>query len=164
MSATPLPQRLLEQYNDMPRAERRLADVLLEDIRAVIDDSATTLAQRAGVSKATAARLFQRLGYPSFKAAQQSLKAQRAGPVPVRYGPALSRHAGKRPELGQHLQAELQNLVSTIEQQRSDELVLAVRMLANAEKLWVVSWASATTTRWHTSPARSSSRCGPTSG
>ena len=139
-SAMPLPQRLLEHYGEMPRAERRLADLLLEDIRAVIDNSATTLAQRAGVSKATAARLFQRLGYPSFKAAQRSLKEQRAEPVPVRYGPALSRHAGKRLELGQHLQAELQNLVSTIEQQRSDELAQAVRMLANAEKLWVVGF------------------------
>ncbi len=139
-SAMPLPQRLLEHYGEMPRAERRLADLLLEDIRAVMDDSATTLAQRAGVSKATAARLFQRLGYPSFKAAQKSLKAERAEPAPVRYGPALSRHAGKRLELGQHLQTELQNLVSTIEQQRSDELALAVRMLANAEKLWVVGF------------------------
>lgn len=137
---TPLPQRLLEHYNAMPRAERRLADLLLEDVRAVIDNSATTLAQRAGVSKATAARLFQRLGYPSFKAAQKGLKEARAEPVPVRYGPALQRHAGKRPELGQHLQTELQNLVSTIEQQRSDELAQAVRLLAQAEKLWVVGF------------------------
>jgi DNA-binding MurR/RpiR family transcriptional regulator len=60
--------------------------------------------------------------------------------VPVRYGPALSRHAGKRPELGQHLQTELQNLVSTIEQQRSDELTQAVRLLARADKLWVVGF------------------------
>jgi len=137
---TPLPQRLLEHYNAMPRAERRLADLLLEDVRAVIDNSATTLAARAGVSKATAARLFQRLGYPSFKAAQKGLKEARAEPVPVRYGPALQRHAGKRPELGQHLQTELQNLVSTIEQQRSDELAQAVRLLAQAEKLWVVGF------------------------
>jgi len=139
-SATPLPQRLLEHYNAMPRAERRLADLLLEDVRAVIDNSATTLADRAGVSKATAARLFQRLGYPSFKAAQKGLREARAEPVPVRYGPALLRHAGKRPELGQHLQTELQNLVSTIEQQRSDELMQAVRLLAQAEKLWVVGF------------------------
>lgn len=139
-TATPLSQRLLEHYNEMPRAERRLADLLLEDVRAVIDNSATTLAGRAGVSKATAARLFQRLGYPSFKAAQKGLKEQRAEPVPVRYGPALRHHAGKRPELGQHLQTELQNLVSTIEQQRSDELVRAVRLLAQAEKLWVVGF------------------------
>jgi DNA-binding MurR/RpiR family transcriptional regulator len=137
---TPLPQRLLEHYNAMPRAERRLADLLLEDVRAMIDNSATTLAQRAGVSKATAARLFQRLGYPSFKAAQKGLREARAEPVPVRYGPALQRHGGKRPELGQHLQTELQNLVSTIEQQRSDDLATAVRLLAQAEKLWVVGF------------------------
>jgi DNA-binding MurR/RpiR family transcriptional regulator len=52
----------------------------------------------------------------------------------------LLRHGGKRVELGQHLQAELQNLVSTIEQQRSDELTKAVRLLAQAEKLWVVGF------------------------
>jgi DNA-binding MurR/RpiR family transcriptional regulator len=139
-TTTPLPQRLLEHYNAMPRAERRLADLLLEDVRALIDNSATVLAERAGVSKATAARLFRRLGYPSFKAAQRSLREQRAEPVPVRYGPGLARQPGKRPELGQHLQTELQNLVSTIEQQRSDELAQAVRLLAQAEKLWVVGF------------------------
>lgn len=84
LATTPLPQRLLEHYNAMPRAERRLADLLLEDVRAVIDNSATALADRAGVSKATAARLFQRLGYPSFKAAQKGLKEAHAAPMPVR--------------------------------------------------------------------------------
>jgi DNA-binding MurR/RpiR family transcriptional regulator len=138
--ATPLPQRLLEHYNAMPRAERRLADLLLEDVRALMDNSATVLADRAGVSKATAARLFRRLGYPSFKTAQKSLREQRAEPVPVRYGPALAHPPGKRPELGQHLQTELQNLVSTIEQQRSDQLSQAVRLLARADKLWVVGF------------------------
>lgn len=136
----PLPQRLLEHYGDMPRAERRLADLLLEDVRMMIESSATSLALRAGVSKATAARLFQRLGYPSFKAAQKSLKEQRDAPVPVRYGPGLGRLTERRPELGQHLQTELQNLVSTVEQQRSDELAQAVRLLARAEKLWVVGF------------------------
>ncbi len=137
---TPLPQRLLEHYNAMPRGERRLADLLLEDVRAVIDSSATALATRAGVSKATAARLFKRLGYPSFKAAQRSLREQQAEPAPDRYGPKLGHLGGRGPELGQHLQAEVRNLVTTIEQQRSDELGQAVRLLARAEKLWVVGF------------------------
>jgi DNA-binding MurR/RpiR family transcriptional regulator len=61
----------------------------------VIDDSATILAQRAGVSRATAARLFQRLGYPSFKAAQQSLEKQHTG-----LGPTSQAHVNgvRRPE------------------------------------------------------------------
>ena len=58
----------------MPRGERRLADLLLEDIGVVRFFPAGDLAGRAGVSKATAARLFRRLGYASYREAQQEVR------------------------------------------------------------------------------------------
>jgi DNA-binding MurR/RpiR family transcriptional regulator len=47
---------------------------------------------------------------------------------------------GQQVDLGRQLQADVQNLVRTIEQQRSDELSRAIRMLARADKLWVVGF------------------------
>lgn len=89
-----LPQRILDRYNDMPRGERRLADMLLENSTAILDSSATQLAERAGVSKATAARFFKRLGYASFKAAQRSAREQGVNAMPAEYGARLPRIVG----------------------------------------------------------------------
>lgn len=61
-SELPLSQRILRHYDEMPRGERRLADLLLENGSAMRQDTATSLAAGAGVSRATAARFFKRLG------------------------------------------------------------------------------------------------------
>ena len=135
-----LAQRILDHYDDMPRGERRLADLLLEQPRAVVEQSAAQLAQRATVSKATTTRFFQRLGYPSFKTAQKTAREQGTEPQPVEFGARMHRLAHHQVDLSQHLQSEVQNLVRSIEQQRSDDISRAVRMLARADKLWVVGF------------------------
>lgn len=135
-----LPQRILDHYNDMPRGERRLADVLLENSTSILDNSATQLAGQAGVSKATATRFFKRLGYPSFKAAQRTARELGVDAQPIEYGRRIGGSVARPLDLSQHLQSEVQNLVRTIEQQRSDDLARAVRLLARADKLWVVGF------------------------
>ncbi len=129
-SGSSLSQRILEHYDAVPRGERRLADLLLAQPAAVRHHSATELAARVGVSKATAARLFRRLGYPSFRAAR--FEARGAVPTETAGVPAT--------DLGAHLEADVQNLVKTIEHQRSDTLARALRALAHGEKLWVVGF------------------------
>jgi DNA-binding MurR/RpiR family transcriptional regulator len=135
-----LPQRVLDGYDEMPRGERRLADVILEHPTAVLDHSATELAVMARVSKATAARFFRRLGYASFKAAKAEARTAGDGVAPqlgARLAAGLVAH---EVDLGRHLTSEVQNLVRTIEQQHSDELNSAIRVLARGEKLWVVGF------------------------
>ena len=139
-SSSRLPQRILHFYDDMPRRERRLADLLLEEPRAIVEQSATQLAKRADVSKATAARFFRRLGYPNFKTAQKAAREEGIDPQPVEFGARMRRLAGHDVDLSLHLQSEVQNLVRTVEQQRADDLGRAVRLLARAEKLWVVGF------------------------
>ena len=135
----PLGQRLLEAYDEIPRAERRLADLLLETGGALRHESATALAQRAGVSKATAARLFQRLGYLGFKDAQRDARTsgEAAAGKPAEQDDETAR---RRANLSEHLDSEVRNVVKTIELLRSDELSRVVRMMAQAEKLWVVGF------------------------
>ncbi|GEO42883.1 hypothetical protein SAE02_70310 [Skermanella aerolata] len=134
----PLPQRILETYDDLTRSERRLADLLLENADALVLYSASMLSVRAGISKATTARFFQRLGYPSFKSAQKEARkpAAPASPETVRIG----RFASSKADLGDHLASDMQNLVRSVEQLRSDEIAQAVNLLARAEKLWVVGF------------------------
>lgn len=133
---TPVGQRLLAAYDAMPRGERRLADLLLEDVGVVRHMTAGELAERAGVSKATAARLFRRLGYAGYKAAQREARATQATP------PAAAPLANGRttPSPSAYLDAEVKHLVRTFELMRGDDLAEAVRLLRDGEKLWVVGF------------------------
>jgi DNA-binding MurR/RpiR family transcriptional regulator len=112
-----LADRILERYDDLSRSERRLADRLLENPRDLATYSATELAGHAGVSKASAARLFKRLGYRNFREARrldrQAGNASDIASVHLTANvAALSGHAG---DLGLHLTSDLQNLIRTTE-------------------------------------------------
>ena len=134
-----LPQRILDLYEQLSRAERRLADLLLENFDLLPLHNASQLSARAGVSKATTARFFRRLGYASFKTAQRSARtAEGWADAKVPHLPRTD--AGAPLELSRHLTAEVQNLVRTIEALRSDELAAAIMQLARADKLWVVGF------------------------
>jgi DNA-binding MurR/RpiR family transcriptional regulator len=130
-------QRLLAAYDSMPRGERRLADLLLEEVGMLRVSTAGELAERAGVSKATAARLFRRLGYSGYKAAQREIRE--SGIQPLTAAPdALGTTAIPHP--GAYLEAEVKNLVRTFELLRPDEISHAVQLLRHAEKPWVVGF------------------------
>ena len=134
-----LPQRILDHYEQLSRAERRLADMLLENFDLLPLHNASQLSAKAGVSKATTARFFRRLGYASFKTAQRGARAAE-GWAGAKL-PHLARTEAAPPlELSRHLTAEVQNLVRTIEALRSDELAAAIMQLARADKLWVVGF------------------------
>ena len=135
----PLGQRLLTSYDAMPRSERRLADLLLEDLGAVRHVNAGDLAERAGVSRATAARLFRRLGYSGFKAAQREMRRPRLGSRGI-VPPVSDAGAAAVSSPSDYLDAEVKHLVRTFELVRSDEIAEAVQLLRRGEKLWVVGF------------------------
>jgi DNA-binding MurR/RpiR family transcriptional regulator len=139
MDEATLSQRILDAYDDLTRRERRLADLLIENPDTLVLKSATDLSAQAGVSKATTARFFQRLGYPTFKTAQKIARSNEAGAASGRPVRAAQRKAG-RGELAEHLANDVQNLVRSIEALRSDELNQAIQSMAHAEKLWVVGF------------------------
>lgn len=130
-------QRLLAAYDEMPRGERRLADLLFEDVGMLRHSTAGELAERAGVSKATAARLFRRLGYPGYRAAQKEIKSGTDAP---QSSPSRSLDAVSLPQPGGYLESEVKNLVRTFEHLRADDISHAVKLLQFGEKLWVVGF------------------------
>ncbi|MFO1149900.1 MAG: MurR/RpiR family transcriptional regulator [Alsobacter sp.] len=134
----PFPQRVLDAYDDLTRSERRLADLLMESPDFLVLYSASELSNRAGASKATTARFFKRLGYPSFRTAQKEAKRPEEGPSPDAM--RIARFSAGKADLSDHLGADVQNLVRTVEQMRSDEIAQAINTMARAEKLWVVGF------------------------
>ena len=105
-------QRLLSTYDEMPRGERRLADLLLEDVGVLGYLTASDLADQAGVSKATAARLFRRLGYHGYRDAQREVRENKSTKAAAPEVPALS---GGFLSPGEYLDAEVKHLVRTFE-------------------------------------------------
>jgi DNA-binding MurR/RpiR family transcriptional regulator len=137
-----LSQRILESYDDLTRRERRLADALIEDVNTVALKSATDISTEAGVSKATTARFFRRLGYPSFKAAQKLARTSDSEGNRHKVSLRGSDRKAGRVDLSEHLTSDVQNLVRSMEALRSDELNQAIQSLARAEKLWVVGFGN----------------------
>ena len=81
-------QRVKRAQEVLTRAERQLAGVLLENYPMSGLGSITRLAEKAGVSTPTVARMVQKLGYSGFAAFQaalrEELEAQVAGPIAKR--------------------------------------------------------------------------------
>ena len=79
-------QRVKRAQEALTRAERQLAGVLLENYPMSGLGSITRLAEKAGVSTPTVARMVQKLGYSGFAAFQAALLSRRqlrpADPTP----------------------------------------------------------------------------------
>lgn len=137
----PVEGRILDIYDGLPISERRLADVVLACQGDLASYSASELAERAGVSKATTSRLFQRLGYARFTDARR--EARGAG---VPWGSPLSIESEERSpldpgnSLSAHLARDLQNLGRTFQFLRPEAVDEAVGLLAEARSVRVVGF------------------------
>jgi DNA-binding MurR/RpiR family transcriptional regulator len=133
----PLEQAIRDRYDDLPAGERKIADVLLEMRSELAAYSATELAARAGVSKATTARLVRRLGYTDYQEMRQQAREQWKNGSPLAELPdALSENGS----LGRHLEQDLTCLghtLGTLSPALADQ---AIALLAGARRIWVIGF------------------------
>lgn len=141
MESARLSERILELFDELTRAERLLAEHFLENPDSLVLHTAEDISGQAGVSKATTARFFKRLGFPSFKTAQRMARVSDINPDQGKrvFSEPILRRTG-RGDLADHLASDVQNLIRTIEAIRSDDLNTAVTYLIRAEKIWVVGF------------------------
>lgn len=136
-----LSERILESFDDLTKSERLLAEHFLENPDSLALHTAEEISSLASVSKATTARFFKRLGFPSFKTAQRMARVRRNDSQHNKrvFSDPIQQRSG-RGDLADHLASDVQNLIRTIEAIRGDELKDAVTYLARAEKVWVVGF------------------------
>ncbi|MET1416420.1 MurR/RpiR family transcriptional regulator [Roseibium sp. HPY-6] len=136
-----LSERILESFDDLTKSERLLAEHFLENPDSLALHTAEEISSLANVSKATTARFFKRLGFPSFKTAQRMARVRRNDSQHNKrvFSEPIQQRSG-RGDLADHLASDVQNLIRTIEAIRGDELKDAVTYLARAEKVWVVGF------------------------
>jgi DNA-binding MurR/RpiR family transcriptional regulator len=136
----PLDERILDSYEDMTPLEQRLAGVLLEHQRDLASYSATELASQAGVSKATAARLFKRLGYRSYADARRQSRSLHRWGSPLSRLDAADRGAGDPTSPIAHLHLEAANLTRSFEATDAATFAAALTALADAGRVWLIAF------------------------
>jgi DNA-binding MurR/RpiR family transcriptional regulator len=132
----PLEQAIRAHYERLPAGERKIADVLLDIGDDLPAYSATELAGRAGVSKATATRLVRRLGFADYQDLRQQTRASQAAGSPL-----AELHGAALPgSLGRHLEHDLTCLARTLEGVMPEEAGRTVEILGRAGTIWVVGF------------------------
>jgi DNA-binding MurR/RpiR family transcriptional regulator len=138
--ASPLQDKILELHDQLTESERRLAEVTLECIGNLAAYSATELAQKAGVSKATAGRFFRRLGYENFNEVRALVRdeSDRGSPLYELAGvqPPVSSDA----PFAAHLANDLQNLAQTFDRLDPADVERAISLLVGASRICVAGF------------------------
>ena len=138
--STRLALRIQERFDKLSPSERKLAALLLERQDDILTYSATEMAELAGTSKATAARLFRSLGYSDFNEVRLQAREERNRTAPFEQRRAeTSEPAGSR-SIGNHLQAEIAALTRTFEDLRPDRIGTAARLIAEAPRVWLLAF------------------------
>ncbi|MHB1669941.1 MAG: MurR/RpiR family transcriptional regulator [Thiomonas sp.] len=151
MDPDSLEAQIRKLYADLSTTDRKLADVTLRHAKDLLGYSATELAHLAGVSKASAARFFRRLGYANFNAFRAHLRSRASRQSPLhRMG---SRLANKTPlaQLTQHVQNDVANLTRLTDGLTDTALGKTVERLANARRIYLVGYRNSYMTAFYAS-------------
>jgi DNA-binding MurR/RpiR family transcriptional regulator len=141
---TTLVERIRGCYDRLGPGERRVADLLLESPDRMLGFTATELAERSGVSKATVSRFVGKLGLDSFEEFRQVVRAEQR-PAPgsplALLADELDATSGELLQLlAASLRADLGNLERTFAA-LTDEVVSAwVDLLEDANKVVFVDF------------------------
>ncbi len=136
--ASRLVLRIQERYQKLTAGEQKLARLITEGQEDTLTQSATELAEQAGVSKATAARFFQHLGYADFNEVKLQAREERNRTEPYGLSVGTSEQIALGKTVGTHLELELKNLTKTFEELRSDRVRQAAEIINDAPRLWVL--------------------------
>lgn len=136
--ASRLVLRIQERYPKLTAGEQKLAQLILDRQDDILTHSATEIAEMAGVSKATAARFFQHLGYADFNEVKLQAREERNRTEPYEYSVTNSEQLALGKTIGAHLELELKNLTKTFEELRSDKVREAAELIADAPRVWVL--------------------------
>lgn len=131
-------ESILAVYDQLPPSERKLADLTLSKLNNLASYSATELAGEAQVSKATAARFFRRVGYPSFSQARRQARAEAHMASPLYALAGVDPTEQPTDALSRHLAADIRNLSETFQMQNAASLARAAQLIAKARRVRVV--------------------------
>jgi len=132
-----LKKRIQSQYADLSLVDGKLADVVLAHEKDLLAYNATELAALAGVSKASTARFFKRLGFADFQAFRQHLREGVPQPSPLY---RMAQQGTRTSPLQQHMAQDAQQLQAIAESVQDSQVQQTAHWLAGAPRVWVVGY------------------------
>lgn len=144
-----LRELILESYDGLVPSERKLADVVMQRRNNLASYSATELARFAGVSKATAARFFRRLGYKSFSQFRTDMRVNPPAESPLFKLEDVAKLAGNGSGLERHFSIDAQNLATTLQNLGHEDIKAAVAALKGAQRVWIVGYRNGYATAFY---------------
>ncbi|WP_429574405.1 MurR/RpiR family transcriptional regulator [Paraburkholderia sp. UCT70] len=134
--------RIAECYDELSEIDQRLADVILSAPGQLAMQTATELATTAQVSKATATRFFQKLGYASYDDARAIARAAQVGGSPLYLQDRGRKTAGSKLDdvIQAHLQHEVENMANTYRSLDTQVLSEVVDAIAQARRVAIIGY------------------------
>ena len=131
-------ERIGRANTTLTPAERRVAEVVLENPQLVAFGTVADLADAASSGAATVVRLAGKLGYDGFTGLQASVQHALAGQL--RPAAERIREPAATDAIGKHLQLELDNVTTTLRALEAEALADVVAHLADpARRIYVLS-------------------------
>ncbi|WP_180966750.1 MurR/RpiR family transcriptional regulator [Cohaesibacter celericrescens] len=136
--------RISEIYDQLTNSERRLSNVVMESQSNLASFTAGELADRANVSKATAARFFKRLGYANYNEVRRINRQTEDWGSPLYELTGIGTKRLSQGDFGLHIAQDLQNLTRTAEMLDAENLAEAIDKLVNAKRIWSLGFRNST--------------------
>ncbi|WP_226553764.1 MurR/RpiR family transcriptional regulator [Celeribacter naphthalenivorans] len=130
-------ERIMNAYAKLTPREKQLAEVVLRAQSSLSSYTAAELADTAGVSAATAARFFRRLGYSTYNEARLHSRRNAGWGSPFEHLQDTLSQAG---DFHLHVAQDSENLSRTLETMDISRLEEAVGYLAQARRIWIVGY------------------------
>jgi DNA-binding MurR/RpiR family transcriptional regulator len=129
-------KRLQNKFDALTRAERQLADVILENYPVSGLGSITTMAEKAGVSTPSVARLVQKLGFRGFPEFQKQLRKELEATLsgPIAKHEKWARDAPEAHILNQFTDAVMNNIKKSLAQIDPAVFDAACKLLADENR------------------------------
>ncbi|WP_020680466.1 MurR/RpiR family transcriptional regulator [Marinobacterium rhizophilum] len=138
----PIEDRLREIYEELPRSERLLADIIIDFPGDLATHSISELVERADTSNAAATRLIKRLGYKDFREIRKQVREAKSEGSP-RYLNTFDHHASDfQSEIKQHVDCEVQNLLRSFDALSEDMLKEIIPCIESAAKVWIIGYGN----------------------
>ncbi|WP_105382993.1 MurR/RpiR family transcriptional regulator [Neorhizobium alkalisoli] len=137
-----LEARIYAIYSSLSPAEKRLADVLLQYQMDLPSYTAGELADKAHVSKATAARLIRTLGYKTYPDAKRQIRTDQHWGAPRGGLADPDRAPSEKVLIAQTVQMDLDNIRTTAESLSDKTLQDVTDAIVSARRVWIMGLRS----------------------
>ena len=145
-----LEARIYEIFPRLTMSEKRLADVFLEFQMDLPSYTAGELAEKAKVSKSTAARLIRTLGYDSYPEAKRQIRNDQHWGSPFASTGDVETSASGQVSIQRMMNSDLDNIHRTISSISEALLEDVCRALVTARRVWIMGLRSGYGLAFHT--------------